>query len=113
MAKVAGVTNLKVESQDNVPQLQIRPRPGPIARFGLTPGQVRQEVATLVKGTKVGEIYEDQMSFDVVVRGTPEVRTDLAALRNILIDLPQGGQAPLEDLADLRIAPAPNEIKRE
>ena len=113
MADVPGVQNLKVEAQVLVPQLQIRPKPGPIARFGLTPGQVRQSVATLVKGTKVGEVYQDQMAFDVVVRGTPEVRTDLASLRRLLIDLPQGGHVPLEDVAELRIVPAPNEIKRE
>jgi CzcA family heavy metal efflux pump len=113
MGTVEGVTNLKVEAQVLVPQLQVRPKPGLIARFGLTPGQVRQGVATLVKGTKVGEVYQDQMSFDVVVRGTPEVRTDLASLSRMLIDLPQGGHVPLGDVADLRIVPAPNEIKRE
>ena len=113
MGTVEGVQNLKVEAQILVPQLQVRPKPGPIARFGLTPGQVRQTVATLVKGTKVGEVYQDQMAFDVVVRGTPEVRTDLASLSRMLIDLPQGGHVPLGEVADLRIVPAPNEIKRE
>ena len=113
MAKVEGVQNLKVEAQVLVPQLQVRPKSGPIARFGLTPGQVRQAVATLVKGTKVGEVYQDQMSFDVVVRGTPEVRTDIASLSRLPIDLPQGGHVPLGEVADLRMVPAPNEIKRE
>jgi Cu/Ag efflux pump CusA len=70
-------------------------------------------VATLVKGTKVGEIYQDQKTFDVVVRGQPDVRSDLAALRELPIDLPVGGQAPLKDVADVYIEPAPNEIKRE
>lgn len=113
MGTVEGVQNLKVEAQVLVPQLQVRPKSGPIARLGLSPGQVRQAVATLVKGTKVGEIYQDQMSFDVVVRGAPEVRTDIDSLSRLLIDLPQGGHVPLGDVADLRIIPAPNEIKRE
>jgi CzcA family heavy metal efflux pump len=113
MGTVEGVHDLTVESQVLVSQLQVRPKPGPIARFGLTPGQVRQAVATLVKGTKVGEVYQDQMAFDVVVRGAPEVRTDLDSLSRLLIDLPQGGHVPLGDVADLRMVPAPNEIKRE
>ena len=83
------------------------------ARFGLTHGQLRHAVATLVKGTKVGEIFQDQKSFDVVVRGVADVRTDLASLRRLPIDLPQGGQVPLGDVADLQFVPAPNEIKRE
>jgi Cu/Ag efflux pump CusA len=113
IADIAGVTNLKVEAQVLVPQVQVRLRPDAAARSGLTPGQVRQAVATLVKGTKVGEVYQEQKVIDVVVRGLPEVRTDLAALRALPIDLPLGGQAPLADVADVFIDPAPNEIKRE
>ena len=44
---------------------------------GVTPGDVRDAVATLVPGTKVGEVYEQQKIFDVVVWGTPDVRSDL------------------------------------
>jgi Cu/Ag efflux pump CusA len=113
IADVAGVTNLKVEAQVLVPQIQVRLRPDAAARTGLTPGQVRQAVATLVKGTKVGEVYQEQKVIDVVVRGMPDVRTDLAALQKLPIDLPLGGQAPLADVADVFIGPAPNEIKRE
>ena len=113
MTNVSGVTNLKVEPQVLVPQLQVRLRPDATARFGLTAGQVRRATATLVKGTKVGEIYEDQKSYAVVVWGVPELRTDLAALRRLPIDLPQGGTVPLGDVADIETVPAPNEIKRE
>src|SRR5262249_366199 len=54
IAKVDGVTNLKVESQDLVPQVEVRLRPDAAERFGLTPGQVRRAVTTLLRGTKVG-----------------------------------------------------------
>ena len=113
MHEVEGVDTLKVEPQVLVPQVQIRLRPEAAARFGLTPGAVRRTVGTLVKGTKVGEVFENQMSFDVVVWGIPEVRSDLYALRNLPVDLPTGGHAPLGDIADLEIVPTPNEIKRE
>ena len=113
MSSVEGVLTPKVDPQVLVPQLQIRHRPDALARFGLTPGQVRRATATLVKGTKVGEIYEDQKSYAVVVWGVPQLRTDLAALRKIPIDLPLGGTVPLGDIADIETVPAPNEIKRE
>ena len=113
MSSVVGVTNLAVEKQLLVPQLQVRLRPYAAARFGLTAGQVRRAVATLVKGTKVGEIYEDQKSYDVVVWGVAALRTDIAALSRLPIDLPQGGTVPLGDVADIETVPAPNEIKRE
>jgi Cu/Ag efflux pump CusA len=43
----------------------------------------------------------------------PEARTDLAALRHILVSTPAGLQVPLGTVADIRIAPAQNEIRRE
>ena len=110
---IPGVVNLKLEAQVLVPQIQIRLRPNATAKFGLTHGHIRRSVATLMKGTKIGEIYENQKSFDVVVIGIPELRTDMASLRRIPIDLPLGGQVPLEDVADIEVVPAPNEIKRE
>jgi CzcA family heavy metal efflux pump len=113
IADVPGVTNLKIEPQVLVPQLQVRVRPDAAARFGLTHTQARRAVATLVNGTKVGEVYQDQKSYDVVVRGIASVRADLAALQRLPIDLPTGGHVALGDVADLQIAPAPNEIKRE
>jgi CzcA family heavy metal efflux pump len=113
IADVPGVINLKVEPQVLVPQIQLRLRPEATARFGLTHGQIRRAVATMVKGTKVGEVYQDQKSFDVVVIGVPKLRADLASLRKLPIDLPGGGQVPLGDVAEVYIAPAPNEIKRE
>lgn len=113
IADVPGVVNLKLEAQLLVPQVQVRLRPDAIAKFGLTAGQVRRSVATLVKGTKAGEVYQDQKSIEVVVIGVPEMRSDLSAIQRLPIDLPLGGEVPLGDVADVFIAPAPNEIKRE
>src|SRR5579872_3204055 len=113
MSDVPGVRDLQVESQVLVPQLQLRIRPEAAARFGLTGGQIRRAVDTLVKGTKVGEVYYDQMSFDTLVWGVPAVRSDMAAVCKLPIDLPQGGYVPLGDVADVEIVPAPNEIDRK
>jgi CzcA family heavy metal efflux pump len=113
MEHVDGVTNLKVEAQVLVPQVQVRLKPDAAARFGLSPAEVRHAVATLIKGTKVGEVYQDQKTFDVVVRGAESVRSDLEAICTLPIDLPLGGQTILRDVADVYIEPAPNEIKRE
>jgi Cu/Ag efflux pump CusA len=96
-----------------VPQLEVRLKPDAAAAFGLTAGQVRRAATTLVRGTKVGEVYEGQKIFDVAVWGVPEVRSDLAALEELLIECPGGAHVPLGEIAELRIVPAANEIKRE
>jgi CzcA family heavy metal efflux pump len=113
MSEVPGVKNLKVEPQVLVPQVEVRLRPDAAERFGLTAGQVRRATTTLLKGAKVGEIYEGQKRFDVVVWGVPRFRTDLSALQSLPIDTPLGTQVRLGDVAYLSIMPMPNEIKRE
>jgi Cu/Ag efflux pump CusA len=113
VAEVAGVTNLQIEQQVLVPQVEVRVHTEIASRFGLTPGAVRRSAVTLIKGSKVGEIYEDQKIFDVAVWGAPEVRQNLDSIRALRIDTPSGASVPLGDLADLRLAPTPNLIQHE
>jgi len=110
---VPGVSELKVEPQTLVPQVQVRLRPEVAANFGLTPARVRAAVTTLVKGRKVGEVFEEQKIHDVLVWSVPAVRTELTALQELLVEIPGGGHVPLGDVADVAIVPTPNEIKRE
>ena len=113
MAKVEGINNLKVEANVLVPQIEVRLRSSAAEQFGLTPGQVRRAVTTVLRGTKVGEVYEGQKKQDVVVWGTDKSRTDLVSLGELRIDTATGSQVPLKDIADIAIVPAPNEVKRE
>ncbi|MBL8601672.1 MAG: efflux RND transporter permease subunit [Myxococcales bacterium] len=113
LGSVAGVVDLKVEPQVLVPQIEVRLRPAAARRFGLTPGEVRRAAATLLQGTRVGEVYRSPQVVDVVVWGTPNLRTDLAALRRLPIETAAGARVSLGDVADLEIAPSPNVIQRE
>lgn len=110
---VPGVRALKVEPQVLVPQIDIRLRPETAALHGLTPGQIRQAVTTLLNGRKVGEVYEAQRVHDVTVWSVPAVRADYTSLRDLLLETPSGGHVRLADVAELAIVPTPNAIKRE
>jgi Cu/Ag efflux pump CusA len=113
IAGVQGVKDLKVEPQVLVPQLEVKLKHEPALRLGLTPGNVREAATTLVKGSKVGEIYEEQKIFDVVVWGAESVRHDAQSLREVRIDTPAGASVPLGEVAAISIAPTPNVIQRE
>ncbi len=112
MAGIEGVTNLKVEPQVLIPQIVVKLRPQSLAQFGLSPGDVRTATTTLVRGTQVGEVFEDQKVFRVVVWGVESVRRDIDALRELMIDTPAGGQVPLKAVANVSIQPANNAIQR-
>jgi CzcA family heavy metal efflux pump len=110
---VPGVSALKVEPQTLVPQITVKLRPESAALHGLTAGQVRQAVTTLISGRKVGEVFQEQRVHDVAVWSLPHVRADYTTLRDLLIETPRGGHVRLADVADLAIVPTPNAIKRE
>ena len=107
------MADLKVQAQVLVPQIEVRYKPEKAQLVGVSPADVRRAATTLVQGTKVGEIYEDQKMFDVVVWGSPEVRDSLPAIREIGLQTPGGGIVPLHAAADVVVAPTPNEITRE
>ncbi len=111
--EIEGVADLHVEQQTLVPQIMITLKPDAATMFGMTAGDIRRPTTTLLQGRKVGEIYEQQMVFDVAVRGEDRLREDPHSLDELLIDVPTGGQVRLGDIADIIIVPAPNEIKRE
>ncbi len=113
LSGIDGVVDLKVEPQVNVPHVEVTVDLAAAELYGLTPGSVRRAAATLIAGSKVGEIYEDQKVFDVVVQGTPETRHSLTSIRDLLIEAPAGGHVRLKDVAEVRVVPTPNAIKRE
>jgi CzcA family heavy metal efflux pump len=113
IANVSGVADLTLQAQVIVPKIEVRFDQDRAAAFGLTPGQVRSAAATLLQGTKVGEFYEEQRLFDVVVWGAPEVRRNLDAVRGLQVPVANGGLVPLGSVAHVEMTPTPNEITRE
>jgi Cu/Ag efflux pump CusA len=113
LATIEGVRDLHVQHQTLIPQIEIVFKPEAAAVFGLTPGNLRRVTETLLTGTKVGEIYEQQKVFDVVVRGTAAATANIDTLRATLIATPSGGAVPLRDVADVLIAPTANQVTRE
>lgn len=110
---VPGIYKLKVEPQVLVPQVDVRFLPEELARHGLTPGSVRNITSVLLQGTRVGEVYREQKTHDVVVWGTPSIREDIEDLRRFPIATPAGGHVPLGELATIQIRGAPNTINHE
>ena len=78
-----------------------------------SPGDIRRAAATLLSGIAVGSLFEEQKVFDVVVWGTPDTRSSVSSIKQLLIDTPEGGHVRLGDVADVRIAPNPSVIRRQ
>ena len=113
MVGIAGIVDVRTELQVEEATVEIEPVLAKTQSYGLTPGEVRRAAATLVNGLEVGNLFEEQKVFEVVVAGTPDVRHSLTSIQELLIDTPDGRHVRLADVADVRIAASPNIIQRE
>jgi CzcA family heavy metal efflux pump len=113
LAGVHGLVDLHTEQQADLPQVQVEVRLDAARRYGLKPGDVRRAAATLIASEEVGDIYRAGKAYDVAVWSTPGSRRSLTDVRRLMLDTPGGGHVALAAVADVRLTPTPNAIKRE
>lgn len=110
---IDGIADAAVDQQIEVPQLRITPRRQMLAAYGMTVGDLMEQVDIAFAGEKAGEIYEGQQYFDLIVRFRQVSRNGMENIKAALISLPNGGQIPLEQLATVASISSPNTISRE
>jgi cobalt-zinc-cadmium resistance protein CzcA len=113
LSEVRGVADLQIEQLAGVPQAFIKIRQEQLARYGLRAENVSEVVETALNGVEVTDVLEAQKRIPIFLRFAPEYRSDLDAVRRILVDTPGGQRVPLEDLADTYIGKGPSTIARE
>ena len=113
LAGIDGVATAAVEPQVDEPAIDVVIDLDAAARHQLKPGEIRRAAATLLSGIEVGSLFEDQRVFDVVVWGTPELRSDVSAVSELPILTPSGRVVSLGDVADVEVAPAVSVIRRD
>ncbi|QDS98346.1 efflux RND transporter permease subunit [Adhaeretor mobilis] len=113
IADIPGIRDLQVEQQTIVPQLRIEADGAKLKTFGLRRSDVNEFVETAMQGEVVSQVLHGQRSFDLLVRLEEEFREDMAALKRLRIDLPDGGSVKLEDVARIYKAGGPNTVNRE
>lgn len=113
MRAVQGATNIKVEPQVLVPQIDVHLSPEALRNSGVSASDVQNFLRTMLQGTRVGEVAVDGMLREVVVVGEPRLRTDVSALQNLVMVSPNGTETRLGDLARVTIEPAPNVVQHE
>jgi CzcA family heavy metal efflux pump len=110
---VAGVADLRVEQQVDVPQIELLLQPREVSRFGFAVADLNRKIQTLLRGRTVGQVYEGDRVFDVVVRADPAFRSNPEQLGDLLVDSPQHEMLPLHALASISLINAPNVVNRQ
>ncbi|WP_166358624.1 CusA/CzcA family heavy metal efflux RND transporter [Pseudomonas akapageensis] len=120
LQKVSGASEVKVEQTSGLPVLTINIDRDKAARYGLNIGDVQDTIAVAVGGRQAGTLYEGDRRFDMVVRLSDTLRTDIQGLSRLLIPVPatvgsagQIGFVALADVASLDLVLGPNQVSRE
>ena len=115
MQSVQGAVDVQLEPQIDVPQLVIRIDREKASRYGLTVGDLADDIETFLNGTAVSQVVEGQRTFDLFVRLTEAARASPDAIRDLLVDVPGTGgtKIPLRLMADVRLDERPYFINRE
>lgn len=110
---IEGLVDVNVEQQVEVPQLQIRANREMLAHYGITIGEFNEFVELAFSGERIGDIYEGQQRFDLIVRLNQDYTTSMDGFRSALIDTHDGRKVPLEQVAEIVSATGPSSISRE
>ena len=111
---VRGVTDLRIEQQIPIPQLQIRVDRREAARYGLRPGQVSEALETALYGRVLGYILEGERSFELLLRYDDRAsRESPDRIGDLRISAGSDRHIPIRALAEIRRGHAPNQILRE
>jgi len=113
VSRVAGVVDLSLEQQMDVPVVRFVLNRTAIARYGLHPSDVAEAIETSVAGATVGRIFDRGTAFDLTVKFDPSSSGDFQQISDLPIDTPTAGQVPIRLLADVRREQGPNMILRE
>ncbi len=110
---IPGMEEARVEQQAPIPQLRIEIDRERALAYGVRPGAVNEQLASLMGGEVVGQLYEGQRSVDLVIRLPEAWRESPQKLREVYLDTVDEHRVPLGLVADIRQAKGPNVILRE
>lgn len=113
IADVDGAADISVEKVDGLPEMNVRYDRAKIARYGLSIQELNDMVSMGFAGKKAGSVFEGEKRFDLVVRLDKDKRKDIDNLRNLFVDLPNGGKVPLSELAVIEFKTGAAKISRD
>jgi len=133
LQSIPGAADVKTEQVAGLPVLTVKLNRPALSRLGLSVADVQGIVETAVGGKNAGIVFEGDRRFDLIVRLPEQLRSDIEAIKNLPIPLPpaenqtakvrtafganspltQVRYVPLSSVAEVQIAPGPNQISRE
>lgn len=117
LSKIQGGEDVKVEQTTGLPILTVNINRQKIARLGVNVSEVQDAVAIAMNGKEAGIVFQGDRRFDIVVRLSEALRTDMDSFKRLPIKILNDSVTPvylqLGEVATIDIAPGPNQFSRE
>ncbi|TDN93429.1 cobalt-zinc-cadmium resistance protein CzcA [Salegentibacter sp. 24] len=110
---VPGAEDVNAERTSGLPQMTVKFNRDKMAQYGLDIQKVNEYISTAFAGGTAGVIFEGEKRFDLVVRFGEDHRRNIDDLRGMYIDLPNGTQVPIKEVAKIEYMPGPMQISRD
>jgi len=110
---INSLVDVNLEQQIAVPQIKITPKRVMLAKYGITVEELMLFIDVAFAGETVGQIYDQQKSFDLVLRYEENERSNIDQIKNCMLDAVGGKKIPLYFVADVTLAGSPFSINRE
>ncbi|VAW98531.1 Cobalt-zinc-cadmium resistance protein CzcA; Cation efflux system protein CusA [hydrothermal vent metagenome] len=111
--KVDGTRGVAMEQIGGEAQLAVRPDRDILARYGIPVSQVMDMVANSVGGQTAGQVIKGNERYDIYVRLAEQYRNNIEAIRNLILQAPNGAWVKLGDVAQVEIETGPPQIRRD
>lgn len=113
ISQVEGIGGTVVEQVTGLPQIQVDYKREKLAQYGLDVADLNQAINTAFAGGYAGVVFEGERRFDLVVRFAEDFRKDIKNVQDMFITLPNGGQVPIREVADIGLEESPVQISRD
>ena len=110
---VPGAADVALEQTSGLPVLTLVPDREAMGRLGLSLEEVQSYVAMALGGEVVGQLYEGDRRFDIVLRLPEEIRNEPDRWVSLPVPLRDGAYVPLNEIANLETVVGYNQVNRE
>lgn len=110
---VEGAADITVEKVEGLPQMNVTYNRSKIAQHGMDIASLNEMVSMGFAGKTVGNVFEGEKQFDLVVRLDNSHRKDISNLQNLYVDTPTGNKIPLSELAAITYQKGAAKISRD
>ena len=110
---VEGASDIIIEKTEGLPQMAVTYDRMKIAQFGMNIADLNDVLSLAFAGKTVGNVFEGEKRFDMVIRLDKENRSGIQDVQNLYVSAPNGQQIPLQELANIEYTTGPAKISRD